>query len=46
MSEIFEVYVNGSVKFEGVREDCEFFAEYRRGLDPEAEIQITEADEE
>jgi hypothetical protein len=46
MSEIFEVYVNGSVKFEGSRRDCELFAECRRRLSPEAEIQITEADEE
>jgi hypothetical protein len=42
----YEVYVNGSAKFEGSREECEKFAAARLRDEPSAEIQITEVEED
>jgi hypothetical protein len=44
MPRTYEVYVNGSPKFEGAWTECKNFAARVLKYDPDAEVQITEID--
>ncbi len=42
---MFEVYINGSAKFEGTLQRCRTFAAMILRANPDAEIQIVEIEE-
>ncbi len=42
---MFEVYINGSAKFEGTLARCEAFAKMILRANPDAEIQIVEIED-
>jgi hypothetical protein len=46
MTTLYEVWVNGSAKFEGTREQCEAWAAKRQTDEPDAEIQIDRVEDE